>query len=78
MHLHALISRPDFLLIRVFFCELHMEYIFKQLLQALCNNKFLQVIYLLCYSGYSLPEGEIIPLSGACKSGAGSIAQAAG
>lgn len=38
----------------------------------------LQISDLLCHCDNSLPEGEIIPFSGVSKSGAGSIAHAAG
>lgn len=47
-------------------------------LQALLFYKGLQVTDLLRHCVDSLSEGEIIPLSGVCKSGAGSIAHAAG
>ena len=48
------------------------------LFQALRVDVFLQISDLIRYCDDSLSEGEIIPLSGVCKSGAGSIAQAAG
>ena len=48
------------------------------LFQALILDVFLQIAELLRYCGDSLSEGEIIPLSGVSKSGAGSIAHAAG
>ena len=48
------------------------------LFQALRVDVFLQIFDLLRHCDNSLSEGEIIPLSGVCKSGAGSIAHAAG
>lgn len=48
------------------------------LFQALLFDVFLQIADLLRHCDDSLSKGEIIPLSGVCKSGAGSIAQAAG
>lgn len=48
------------------------------LFQALRVDVFLQIADLLRHCGDSLSEGEIIPFSGVSKSGAGSIAQAAG
>ena len=48
------------------------------LLKALFSYVILQIVYLLRHCDDSLSEGEIIPFSGVSKSGAGSIAQAAG
>lgn len=49
-----------------------------RLLQALLPDVVLQIANLFGHCFDSLSEGEIIPLSGVCKSGGGSIAHAAG
>ncbi|UIW10338.1 protein of unknown function DUF5971 [Flyfo siphovirus Tbat2_3] len=48
------------------------------LIKALLPNVVLQVVHLLCDGVDSISETEIIPFSVVIKSGAGSIAQAAG
>lgn len=48
------------------------------LLKALLSYVILQIVYLFGHCFDSFSEGEIIPFSGVSKSGAGSIAHAAG